>query len=390
MVDVLILTHNEELNLPHALASVQGLAGKVFVLDSDSTDKTAQIASDAGAILVNHPWEGYAAQKNWGLDNLPFESKWILILDADEALTPALREEIRQVISRPPEQIAEAAFYLNRVLIFMGQPIRHCGYFPSWNIRLFKRGTARYEQRDVHEHMIVQGSLAHLRGLMLHEDRRGLEHYIAKHNRYSTLEARELNNRREPWPGLRKFLDDRTARRRFLKYRVATKVMTPWLWRFIYMYVFRAGFLDRQAGLSFCLFISSYELFIRMKYHDLAWRSALPENQGSGLAIAEGELHPLRGKGSAAAVGPLRPLKMSDRDNDRPVLRYGARKRPIMRPENKPFAHKVWRLVHSIIGGSLFGMKSGRSGVNGLGEKSPAGKMFGSDLSKPITPRDSR
>src|SRR5271170_2098956 len=101
MVDVLILTHNEELNVPHTLASVAGLAHKVFVLDSDSTDQTVAIAQNAGATVVNHPWEGYAAQKNWALDNLPFESPWILILDADESLTPMLTEEIRRVVARP-------------------------------------------------------------------------------------------------------------------------------------------------------------------------------------------------------------------------------------------------------------------------------------------------
>jgi glycosyltransferase involved in cell wall biosynthesis len=294
MLDVLILTHNEELNLPHAIASVKGLASRIFVLDSCSTDRTAAVAAEMGAEFVSHPWEGYAAQKNWGLDNLPLQSAWTLILDADEALTPGLVEEIRQIVSKPAEQIVETAFYLNRVLIFMGWPIRHSGYFPSWNIRLFKRGAARYEPREVHEHMIVHGTLGHLRGLMRHEDRRGLEHYIAKHNRYSTLEARELYRQNEPWPGMVKFFSDRVARRRFIKYRLMTKVATPWLWRFFYMYILRFGFLDRQAGLSFCLFISSYEMFIRMKYHELVWTKGSQRPQSSGLAIPEGQLQNLR------------------------------------------------------------------------------------------------
>jgi glycosyltransferase involved in cell wall biosynthesis len=315
MLDVLILTHNEELNLPHCLASVQGLATRVFVVDSFSTDKTAEITRQMGAELVNHPWEGYAAQKNWALDHLPLASPWTLILDADESLTPELAEEIRRVVSRPPEEVPQSAFCLNRVLIFMGSEIRHCGYFPSWNIRLFKRGAARYEQRQVHEHMIVDGSIAHLRGLMRHEDRRGLEHYIAKHNRYSTLEARELYRQEEPWPGFKRFFTDRVARRRFTKYRLATKLGMPWLWRFFYMYVLRGGFLDRQAGLSFCLFISSYEMFIRMKYHDLVWNRSGNGGASSGLAIAEGRMHPLRvpvsGEANAAdnELPPPRPLR---------------------------------------------------------------------------------
>jgi glycosyltransferase involved in cell wall biosynthesis len=315
MLDVLILTHNEELNLPHCLASVAGLASRVFVVDSMSTDQTAAIATKMGAQIVAHPWEGYAAQKNWALDHLPLESAWTLILDADESLTPELAEEIKQVVSRPPQEVHEAAFCLNRVLIFMGSEIRHCGYFPSWNIRLFKRGTARYEQRQVHEHMIVEGSIGHLRGLMRHEDRRGLEHYIAKHNRYSTLEARELYQQVEPWPGFNRFFTDRVARRRFVKYRLATKLATPWLWRFFYMYILRFGFLDRRAGLSFCLFISSYEMFIRMKYHDLLWRSGAEASATGGLAIPEGGMHPLRGPAAVNrqdeenGLPPPRPLR---------------------------------------------------------------------------------
>src|SRR5436190_6725144 len=132
-VDVLIQTHNEELNLPFTLASVAGWANRVFVVDSGSTDRTSEVAREFGATLVEHAWEGYSAQKNWALDNLPWESQWILILDADEAVSPGLREEILNVVSRPLEQVKHVGFYINRVLIFMGREIRHCGYFPSWN-----------------------------------------------------------------------------------------------------------------------------------------------------------------------------------------------------------------------------------------------------------------
>ena len=328
MLDVLILTHNEELNLPHALASVSGIAANLFVLDSGSTDGTIAVAEAAGAKVVHHEWCGYAEQRNWALDNVPFQSPWILILDADESLSPNLAEEIRQIVTQPPEAIAESAFYLNRVLIFMGKPIRHCGYFPSWNIRLFKRGTARYEQRHVHEHMIVSGPTGHLRALMRHEDRRGLEHYIAKHNRYSTLEARELYRQTEPWPGLGKFLHDRTARRRFVKYRMATKIAAPWLWRFFYMYVYKGGFLDARAGFCFCLFISTYELFIRMKYQDLVWGGGAGQIGIDGLAVPEGALHPTR-RGATATGRPGLPLHIAQPSNGSSVdVHFGAIKRP--------------------------------------------------------------
>jgi acetyltransferase-like isoleucine patch superfamily enzyme/glycosyltransferase involved in cell wall biosynthesis len=371
MVDVLILTHNEELNLPHTLASVAGLAKQVFVVDSRSTDGTVAAAEAMGAKVVAHDWEGYAAQKNWALDNLPLESPWTLILDADEALTPALTEEIRQIISRPVDEVREAAFYLNRVLIFMGRPIRHCGYFPSWNIRLFKRGRARYEQRQVHEHMLVEGPTGHLRGLMRHEDRRGLEHYIAKHNRYSTLEARELYRHKEPWPGFRRFFEDRVARRRFVKYRLATKIATPWLWRFFYMYVYKFGFLDRQAGLSFCLFISSYELFIRMKYQDLRWSRGAPQISVDGLAIPEG--------GFKASAPP--PLPKPQAPPPRTVRPKG---KPMTRQASQwTLQQKAARLIWGGVQGSIFRF----SPHHAYGWRAFLLKLFGAKLGQNVRVR---
>ena len=221
-VDVLIQTFNEEINLPLTLASIQGWTNRIFVVDSGSTDRTVEIARDRGATVVHHDWEGYARQKNWALDNLPFQSDWILILDADEAVSPELREELRELVSRPADSVPECGFYLNRIFIFMGRKIRHCGYFPSWNLRLFKRGKARYEERKVHEHMVVDGPTGYLKHLLLHEDCRGLEHFVAKHNRYSTLEAADIYEHPEPWPGLRRFFTDRTTRRRFGKSRILT------------------------------------------------------------------------------------------------------------------------------------------------------------------------
>ena len=140
MLDVVIQTYNEELNLPHALASVQGWTNRVFVVDSGSTDKTRQIAESFGATFVHHEWEGYAKQKNWALDHLELQSPWVLILDADESVTTALKEEILAVLARPVENVRASGYFINRVTIFLGREIRHCAYFPSWNLRLFKRG----------------------------------------------------------------------------------------------------------------------------------------------------------------------------------------------------------------------------------------------------------
>jgi len=300
MIDVLIQTHNEELNLPYALASVVGWAQRIFVVDSGSTDTTQAIAEQHGATFVHHDWEGYAAQKNWALDTLPFESEWILILDADESVTPPLRYEIDTLVRRPADEVQHAGFYINRELIFMGRPIRHCGYFPSWNLRLFKRGRARYEQRLVHEHMIVEGTSGYLKHLMSHEDRRGMEHFFAKHNRYSTLEARETVEAPEPWPGVWALFRNRTQRRRFAKSRIMPHLPAPWVWRFFYMYVLRLGVLDGASGWHLCNFIASYELTIQLKVRELmrlrrdhpaagSERNGLSEPEGSDV-FAESRL----------------------------------------------------------------------------------------------------
>lgn len=302
MIDILIQTFNEELNLPTTLDSVKGWARNVFVVDSGSTDRTEQIAREAGAHFVHHAWEGYARQKNWALANLPFEAKWVMIIDADEAVSPSLREEILAMVRRPEGEVKQAGFYINRVFIFFGRKIWHCGYFPSWNLRLFRTGRAHYEDRLVHEHMVVDGPTAYMKGLLIHEDRRGLENFFAKHNRYSTLEASEIYERPEPWPGLREMFTNRTARRRFGKSRMLPHLPVPWLWRFIYMYIIRGGILDGRAGWYLSWSISGYEMQVQLKYRELCrMKGRVPEARES-LSEAEGQLATLRAPGTTEAM----------------------------------------------------------------------------------------
>lgn len=302
-VTVIIPTFNEELNLPHALASVIGRAKRVFVVDSESNDRTRDIAQEAGATVVVQPWLGYANQKNWALENLPIDTDWVFILDADESITPELWKELRTISSQPTGQVAEAGYYINRLTYFMGKPIRHCGFFPSYNLRFFKLGAARYEAREVHEHMIVTGETNRLKGIMLHEDRRGLEHFIAKHNRYSTLESRELYRGRLEGHVRAEELERGIAIRRWLKYHVLPKLPISGVWRFIYMYFFRLGFLDGVNGLRFCVVLSMYDMFISLKLSDLKRVGAekdpevLSTPAPKGLAVTEGDMEASRPTG---------------------------------------------------------------------------------------------
>ena len=184
-VSVLVPTMDEELNLPECLDSI-AWADEVFVVDSFSQDRTVEIARARGAHAVQHPFETYARQKNWALDTVPLRHEWVLILDADERVTPELRAEIKSLLAGGP---ACAGFYVNRRLIFLGRWIRHAGWYPSWNLRLFQHRLGRYEDRPVHEHVVLEGRVGYLRHDLLHLDRRPLEAFIARHNRYSTLEA---------------------------------------------------------------------------------------------------------------------------------------------------------------------------------------------------------
>jgi glycosyltransferase involved in cell wall biosynthesis len=273
-MDVMIITKNEEANIGICLEALQGWTQKIFVVDSGSTDRTREIVESSGATFVHHDWAGYAAQKNWALNNLPFEADWTLIIDADEVVTPALRKEMEAVLAKDVDAVSESAFYLNRLFYFLNRPIRNCGYFPSWNLRLFKRGTAQYEDRAVHEHMVVDGEVAYLKEPMIHDDRRGMEHSIAKHNSYSTLEAQEILRGRDeadsPASGLESSLfGNALERRRWFKQKIYHALPAPWIFRFLYMYVWRRGFLDGSTGLRFSLFISAYEFLISLKIREL-------------------------------------------------------------------------------------------------------------------------
>ena len=166
-VSVLIITHNEEINLPGCLESLQNWVDDVWVVDSSSTDKTVEVARARGANVVQHPWEGYARQKNWAITSLAFKNEWLLIFDADERLTSELRAEIDTVLANPGDV---NGYYLNRRFIFYGKWIKHCGWYPSWNLRLFRCSDGLYEDRAVDEHLILKGRAEYLKSDMIHED----------------------------------------------------------------------------------------------------------------------------------------------------------------------------------------------------------------------------
>lgn len=267
---MLIPTFNEEVNLPDSLASVCGWAKDVWVVDSFSADRTVEIAREAGVNVVQHAFEGYAQQKNWALENVPFRGKWVLILDADERVSPELAAEIRRLITADGSGCN--GFYLNRKLIFYGRWIRHCGWYPSWNLRLFRRGHGLYEQREVHEHLLLDGQAGYCKHDLIHEDLRDMSFWIAKHNRYSSQEAGELDRLRRgaSTAGLQaSVFNGSLERKRFIKERIWPHLPGRAFLAFFYWYFFRLGFLDGKHGFLFCQMHAIFEQFTAAKLWEL-------------------------------------------------------------------------------------------------------------------------
>lgn len=254
-VDLIVLTHNEELNLGHCLASVAGLVRSIFVVDSGSTDRTAEIAAGYGAKVVTHEFTTQARQFNWALDNLPLESDWVLRLDADEYVLPELKEEIREVL--PTLAADVTGLYMNRRMIFLGRWIRHGGYYPAWILRLFRRGKARSEEAELNEHIVLlEGRAEHLRHDFVDHRREGLRFWTLKHEGYAERQARFImgieRHYDEAFIGAR-LTGGQAERKRWLMRHVYGR--TPLFVRaalyFLYRYVVRLGFLDGVEGLVY-------------------------------------------------------------------------------------------------------------------------------------------
>ncbi len=368
MIDVIIITHNEAINLPHCLQALQGWTNKVFVIDSGSTDRTLDIARSFGADVVHHDWPGYAEQKNWAMENMPFESPWLLIVDADEVITPKLRDQMVELADKPADDVPEIGFFINRLTYFLDRPIRHCGYYPSWNMRFFKRDKGRYEDRLVHEHIIIDDPIGKIKDPMLHEDRRGLEHYFAKHNRYSTLEARQLYIDITQPDGTKESANvtAETHRRRWLKRNVTQFVPLPSLWRFLYMYVLKFGVLDGSAGFEFCRFIATYDSMVALKLREMLRQRKRGERRAMDFPDA-----PL----SALSKAEGTELSGIERAAPGPKPQVGVMQ---LHPEASPwsFREKLGRAVWMLAGKPLFRL----SFHNWYGFRSRLLRLFGARI----------
>jgi glycosyltransferase involved in cell wall biosynthesis len=279
-LSVIIPTLKEEENLPEALRGV-AWADQVVVVDSNSTDRTVYLAKEAGAEVVQFDYPGHGPKKkNWALENLNLKHEWVLLIDADERVTPELRREIEDCL----RDGGADGYLVDREFVFMGRSLR-C-FRPNWMMRLFKHRLGRYEDlgltalpetgdNEIHEHVVLDGTVGLLRNPLLHNDYRGITPWFDRHNKYATWEAHLYRKfRRAPiGVGPLGFLRLDPVRRKRVLRRIWVRLpMRPAL-RFLVWYLIRRGILDGRPGFTFCVLMAYYEVMINTKLRDFEhWR----------------------------------------------------------------------------------------------------------------------
>ncbi len=248
-VTVIVLTKNEEINLPDCLESVKGFAKRVVVVDSGSTDKTEEIAKSYGADFYLHPFENYARQFNWGIDNTNIDTKWSFRLDADERLTPELCKELEALMEEHSDDDVNGVT-MEAWLYFMNKKIKH-GCHNKRKLMLFKTGIGRIEDRKMDEHTVLShGTSVYAKNRFIHYDFKDMTHWINKMNWYATREMQDYYEFKE---GKSADFDEKdaaisgTRKKKFGFYYRFPMFFRCWL-LFIYNYIFKLGFLDGKEG----------------------------------------------------------------------------------------------------------------------------------------------
>ncbi|HLZ34499.1 MAG TPA: glycosyltransferase family 2 protein [Nitrospira sp.] len=248
-VSCLVITKNEEANIQDCLASV-AWATECIVVDAESTDSTAELVRAGGAKLFVRPWPGFGAQKNFGMEQAL--SEWILVVDADERVPEALRAEIQSCIERW-KRGDPVAYEIPRKNYFYGKWVRHAGVYPDYQIRLFRKGCAKYNDVPIHENLIVQGTVGRMVSPFEHQTERRIQDHFRKFGLYTTLAAQE------------KAKTVRAVRSSDLLFRPLVV--------FLKTYLLKQGFRDGVPGLIVCVFASMYTFVKYAKLWDMTRQS---------------------------------------------------------------------------------------------------------------------
>lgn len=296
-VSVLVPVKNEEEIISSCLRRL-AWAGQVTVIDSQSSDQTVPIAQALGAQVYQFEYDrskGWPKKKNWALEHVPWEHEWVLIVDADEHITPELAREIEGVVTgkaSPPRAGSGDGYWINRRFMFLGRWLRGGGWYPSWNLRLFKHRVARYERignlgdtgsgdNEVHEHpVLLTGEAGYLEHDMLHYAYRDLTTWIEKHNRYTTWEAHASGAKDQGGVRARLF-GGPIERNRWIKKHARNLPARPVL-RFVYDYVFRRGMFDGYPGFVMAVNMAWYEFMSIAKRKEMAIARKLGQRYSGG------------------------------------------------------------------------------------------------------------
>ncbi|MBX3332635.1 MAG: glycosyltransferase family 2 protein [Nitrospira sp.] len=275
-LSILILTLNEERNLAECLKSVEE-SDDIVVFDSFSNDQTVKIAEEMGARVVQRRFDNYAAQRNAGLNEVPYKHPWVLMVDADERVTPELWAEMRSATETADQTVS--LFHMRRKDYWFGRWLRRSSGYPTWFGRLVRVGHVTV-QREINEQYVAHGEAGFLNEHLLHYPfNKGVTYWLERHNRYSTMEAaglvmeqRERIAIQEMWSG------NPIVRRKAMK-QVAYRLPGRPFWVFIYLYMVRGGCLDGRAGLRYCMLRTMYEYMIDLKVKE---RLEEPDGQRAG------------------------------------------------------------------------------------------------------------
>jgi len=274
MISVVILTFNEEVNLPRCLEAISW-CDDVLIVDSFSSDATLTIAAEHEVRVVQRTFDNFAAQRNFAVEHCELKHEWVFHLDADEVMTPDLSAEILRCIGTTEKD----AYRVSSKLMFQGKFLRHAGLFPWYQVRLGRRSKLRFRQvGHGQREQLSSHAIGTLKNSLLHFPfEKGLDDWIEKHNRYAAAEA---------WQNVHGYVNDSvstldlfsiaTDRRRRAAKKIFRRLPFRAPLRFIYMYLFRGGILDGKAGFKYCRLLAWYESLIVLKERELRWR---PENQ---------------------------------------------------------------------------------------------------------------
>ena len=252
-ISVVILTYNEELHIERCIKSLLPVVKEIFIIDSFSSDKTVEIAESLGAKVYQNPWINYALQFQWGLDNCPIETEWVMRMDSDEYILPELQNEISNKMQNIQEDAS--GIYIKRRVYFKDKWIKHGSYYPTWLLRIWRYEDGHIEQRWMDEHIkLTKGETIQFENDLVDDNLNDLTWWTTKHNNYATREAVDILNIIHEFLKYDEvnsnFFGTQEERKRFLKKKYAnlplfTRPFIYFLWR----YFIKLGFLDGKQGL---------------------------------------------------------------------------------------------------------------------------------------------